>query len=561
MEEALIEMKHNESIVILLSYSDLYDDNPEEVIKSIFRYYPTALWRVSSYINTLLFSEKLTEKHQQLEILKYNLRTKDCDCVSRIELKIKEFEANGNEWILFNRSSMLSVFKILMENMNNKSPIDDTPKEFDEVFLKLVLIANQRRSNFDKVKLSFLNHNDTQFQQLKFIWPIRFAQIDNESKIHIVYQSIRCLILLNFVREKTPDIFKMFQEKYGFIGEYDYFGRIIDVLMGCYVMGGEKECSFFFSAEDENIKFYDSLSINKQDKQTYDISDIKFYPLFKHQKKYYVTDWCYFGNQFYQGLWSQLRQYDGTNKSDLGHFFEKNLMEKLFRYIFKNSDSMIFDEENSIGIADCYIRIGRKILLFELKDSLFPEKAVESFDFDAIKRRIDNSMISSGSGRKKAIRQLCDNIEYIYDGHYKKYDWEKYNLKGTSLEIYPIILYTDDKFRVEGVNYYLNERFRDIVSENIDKWKSNYKAYRYQIKDLTVVGLEFLLNNMISLHHKPNTLFDMITKFHLLTKKIPNNSPSFSKYKPFEKHFVNMDFIVPEDKDRMLNVLREYKLI
>lgn len=555
-----MEMKHNESAVILMTYSDLYIGDPEEVIKNIFRYYPTALWRVSSYINTLLFSEKLTEKYQQLEILKNNLRTKDCDCVNRIELKIKEIEAKGNEWILFNRSSMLSVFKILMENMNNENLIDDTPKEFDEVFLKLVLIANQRRLNFDKAKRSFLNHNNTEFQQLKFIWPIRFTQIENEGKIHIIYQSIRCLILLNFVRKKTPDIFKIFQEKYGFIGEYDYLGRIIDILMGCHVMD-DGECSFFFSAEEKNIKFYDSLSINKQEKLTYNISDIKFYPLFKHESYYYVTDWYYFGNQFYQGLWSQFRQCGVMNKSDLGHFFENNLMEKLFRYIFKNSDSMIFDAKQTSGIADCYIRIGRKVLLFELKDSLFPEDATESFDFDLIKERINESMISNKKGRKKALKQLCSNIELIYNGYYKDYDWKNYNLESTSLEIYPIILYTDDKFRVEGVNYYLNERFRDMISENMAKWKSDYKSYRYQIKDLTVVGLEFLLNNMISLHKKPNVLFDMINQYHLLTKIASNNKVSFSKYKPFEKHFSNMDFIVPADKDRMLDILREYKLI
>lgn len=553
-------MKQNESLIILLAYSDLYDDNPEEVIKSIFRYYPTELWRVGSCINTLLFSEKLKEKYQQLEILKYNLRTKDCDCVKRIELKIKEIEEEGNEWILFNRSSMLSVFKILMENMNNESPIDDAPKEFDEVFLKLVLIANQRRLNFDKAKLSFLNNNDTQFKQLKFIWPIRFTQIDNEGKIHIVYQSIRCLILLNFVREKAPYIFKIFQEKYGFIGEYDYLGRIADILMKCNVMK-DGECSFFFSVGEKDVKFYDGLCINKQKKQTYNISDIKFYPLFKYQNYYYVTDWYYWGNQFYQGLWSQFRQCGVTNKSDLGQFFEKNLMEKLFRYIFKNSDSIIFDTEQSSGIADCYIRIGRKILLFELKDALFPGNVTESFDFDLIKDRIDESMISSRNGRKKALKQLCSNIELIYNGYYKNNDWEKHTLKSTSLEIYPIILYTDDKFRVEGVNYYLNERFRDIVSENMNNWKSSYKAYKYQIKDLTVVGLEFLLNNMISLHKKPDVLFDMITQYHFLTKKVSKNKVSFSKYKPFEKHFSNMDFIVPADKDRMLDILREYKLI
>lgn len=552
-------MVHDKMIGILITYNDLYDNNPDEVIKELFYYYPSALWKVSAYINSLLFADILVEQSQQIQFLQSNLRTCNCDCFKRLIKKGKEIEAKGNQWILFNRSSMLGVFKILIENMNTTIPIDDTQREFDEVFLKLVLIANQRRSNFEMAKKSFLNSNDVVFRRLRYIWPIRFAQIDNEDKIHVVYQSIRCLLLLKFVMKEAPNQFKSFQEEFGFKGEYDYLGMIANPIEMCGVMKN-KECSFFFRREEHSSKFYDSLCINKQDKANFKISDIKFYPLFEHQENYFVTDWSYFGNQFYQGLWAQFRKWGITNKSELGNFFEKNLMKSLFLYIFKDADSLIFDEKQSIGIEDCYVRIGRKIFLFEFKDALFPEDAIESFDFDTIKGKIDEGMLLSKKGRKKALMQLCDNISNVFGGYYKYNDWGNTRLNSKSLEIYPVVLYTDDKFRVEGVNYYLNERFNSIVSDNINDWKIEYKAYRYQIKGLTVIGLEFMLNNMLTLHKRPGMLFSMINEYQLKSKQ-STKKDLIVGLKSFEKIFHKMDFVVPTDKMHILNILKDCDLI
>lgn len=552
-------MVHDKKICILVTYNDLYDNNPDEVIKELFSYYPTALWKVSSYINSLLFADILVEQSQQVQFLQSNLRTRDCDCFKRLIKNGKEIEAKGNQWILFNRSSMLGVFKILIENMNTTTPIDDTQREFDEVFLKLVLIANQKRSNFEMAKNSFLNSNDIVFRQLRYIWPIRFAQIDNEDKIHVVYQSIRCLLLLKFVMKEAPNQFKSFQEEFGFKREYDYLGMIANPIEMCDVMKN-KECSFFFRREEQSSKFYDSLCINKQDKDNFKISDIKFYPLFEHQENYFVTDWSYFGNQFYQGLWAQFRKRGITSKSELGNFFEKSLMKSVFQYIFKDADSLIFDEKQSIGIEDCYVRIGRKIFLFEFKDTLFPEDAIESFDFDTIKGKIDEGMILSKKGRKKALMQLCDNISNVFGGYYKYNDWGNIRLNSKSLEIYPIILYTDDKFRVEGLNYYLNERFNSIVNDKINHWKIEFKAYRHQIKSLTIVGLEFMLNNMVTLNKRPSMLFSMINEYHLKSRQ-STKSDLIAGLKSFEKIFHEMDFVVPTDKIQILNILKDCDMI
>ncbi len=555
-------MAHDKVTGILITYNDLYGDDPDKIIKKLSNYYPSTLWRVSSYINSLLFSERLNKQKQQIQFLENNLRTRNCDCFKRLMRKGHEIEIQGKYWILFNRSSMLGVFKILIEKMNNTTLMGDTPEEFDELFLKLVLIANQERFKYEAVKKSVLNNTNQTFSQLRYIWPLKFAQVDNEDKIHIVYQSIRCLLLLNFMINNAPDQFKSFQDSFGFKGEYDYLEKIISPITICNVMK-KKECTYSFKREEDSCKFYDSLCINKQNNTDFEISDIKFYPLFEYQGNYIVTDWSYFGNQFYQGLWTQFRRFGVTNKSKLGLFFERNLMKKLFQYIFRNADSLIFDTEESIGIEDCYVRIGRKILLFEFKDILFPEDVIESFDFDTIKEKVDEGMILSKNGRKKALTQLCDNIETVYNGYYKSNDWGKTKLNSKSLEIYPVVLYTDDKFRVNGVNYYLNKRFNSMVEGKMNDWKNKCNIYRAQINNLTIIGLEFMINNMVTLHKHPDMFSDMINQYHFHSKITHNttNNDLMTRLESFESIFYKMDYVVPKDKMEILKILKDCDLI
>ena len=52
------------------------------------------------------------------------------------------------------------------------------------------------------------------------------------------------------------------------------------------------------------------------------------------------------------------------------------------------------------------------------------------------------------------------------------------------LKIYPILVYTDGCFDIEGINYYLNGEFKKCLNSVDD---------RFQVKDLVMVNLNLLM--------------------------------------------------------------------
>lgn len=60
------------------------------------------------------------------------------------------------------------------------------------------------------------------------------------------------------------------------------------------------------------------------------------------------------------------------------------------------------------------------------------------------------------------------------------------NFESQTLSVYPVLVYTDSSLDIEGFNYYLNNRFREILSHR--KINSNIV-----VKDLVMVNVDTLI--------------------------------------------------------------------
>lgn len=157
------------------------------------------------------------------------------------------------------------------------------------------------------------------------------------------------------------------------------------------------------------------------------------------------------------------------------------------------------------GEPDYYMRKGNNIFLLECKDIVIDAKTKCSGDVDAIIKALKELFVETTEDKqnqkklkktkKKGVLQLLRVISEHLGTILNKIDYLKYE----TINVFPIIVYQDVSFDVEGVNYFLSEIMRNKISEfNIDE--------KYHIQDLAMIPMyelvkyeDFFSDNKISI--------------------------------------------------------------
>ena len=121
--------------------------------------------------------------------------------------------------------------------------------------------------------------------------------------------------------------------------------------------------------------------------------------------------------------------------------------------------------------------------LFECKDVQMAAKKKLSGDYETIKKAIFEKYVANSKGHAKGIGQLANVIVEKLPSILREVDKSAPN---SVIFVYPVIVYFDDCFDVEGPNYLLNKEFQRIISEK------NVTA-DYEVKDVVMVNIEQLM--------------------------------------------------------------------
>jgi hypothetical protein len=165
------------------------------------------------------------------------------------------------------------------------------------------------------------------------------------------------------------------------------------------------------------------------------------------------------------------------------------------------------------GEPDYYMRKDNNVFLLECKDIVIDSKTKCSGDVDAIIKSLKELFVETTEdkqyhktlkkSKKKGILQLlrviAEHLRIILD----KID----PFTSDFINVFPIIVYQDVSFDVEGVNYILSNIMRNRMSEfNIDE--------KYHIQDLAMIPMyelvqyeDFFSNNKILI---PQILQDFV---------------------------------------------------
>lgn len=174
----------------------------------------------------------------------------------------------------------------------------------------------------------------------------------------------------------------------------------------------------------------------------------------------------------------QIKQLVGQKFTEQYLFYkviDRILVDK--RYEKKTGEDM---SKISDGLPDFYANKGQRVFLFEFKDIQLSRKVVTSGDYDTIIKAVENELVENDKGRPKGITQLANDIDkHLADIVGKGRVSEK-------LQVYPILVYSDSSFDIEGFNYYLNNRFHEIIrTRNIPP--------NIHVKDVLMMNIDTLI--------------------------------------------------------------------
>jgi hypothetical protein len=249
-----------------------------------------------------------------------------------------------------------------------------------------------------------------------------------------------------------------------------------------------------FEGDEQFLSFYSRMAINGKATIDRDYKSLRTFPLFRlSEHKFVFLDFRFFVDKFYTGFLFDFSERVGLSfpklKKGLGsHFSEPVLFHSIMHNCFEgygniNLTGEQLKEKLKEAEPDYYIRQGNDIFLFEFKDILVPSDVKYADDISKVKDGLLDKLEKDSKGKRKGIAQLLNSIKQITSGVYadKGIDFPS----ATATSIFPIIVHTDISLEAYGVNYFLDQRMKELIQMD--------RALPDDIQNLTLIHLDNLL--------------------------------------------------------------------
>lgn len=171
------------------------------------------------------------------------------------------------------------------------------------------------------------------------------------------------------------------------------------------------------------------------------------------------------------------------------------------------------------GEPDYYARRNNRVFVFEFKDVRLDSQTISSCDYETIRQKLYNTFVFNEEGKSKGVKQLANVIENKLPEIITRIDT---TVPDGMLKIYPVLVYSDASFDIEGINYYLNGEFRRGIG---------FVDERFQVKDLVMVNLNLLMK-LENYFRNGKIDLDKVVNEYLAFKesKEPLHTVPFNKY-------------------------------
>ena len=551
----------------MISYSQLYADEKPSV-DSLVRDIPTA--DAVEWCSDIVFrKDNLQMGETDMHILAPLLFSFDSELQHKLTDYLGGFY-NGVD-CLIDRFSFLNLTHYLIAHHNDEHH-ELTKDEKTRLFKAYLVFCDEYLERISSG--STMPDNYTAEDMLKCYMPITLLTSDidmfTDSSLEVVKGK---WFFVDFANSDKK--FKQYVEDFirikGYVSAIEYLGYIFNIVASSVVHEPPTNVILFSEDSWKWIDFMDGMST---DSDSFDEEDglraIQSRPVYRlADRKYAILFSRFFVDKMFQGMLFDM----AAALASVGTFIDKKEAYKSLKQQvgerFSEQFLLYRTIENTLakrmpvrltgetlhkvlksGEPDYYARRNNRVFLFEFKDVKLDAQTKSSCDFETIRKKLYTCFVENEEGKPKGVKQLANVIEKKLPEILEKTDTAA--PKG-ELKVYPVLVYTDGGFDIEGINYYLNGEFRKNL---------NGADNRFQVKDLIMVNLNLLmklenyfLNGKIELDKVVNE-FLAYKESKEQVKTVPFNKYLFqyARKKGFDKKFTKT---FKETFDELLAMERE----
>lgn len=461
---------------------------------------------------------------------------------------VKRVSEVGISPILIWNYSNLKFYDLIFSNYNNLAPRKlsgvDTKNIFDAY-----LIINQLVNSQTIVENDYDLKNKSKEEIQDFIVSKLMFQRDYMSSLDFRNQVERGEFLFDYLSNHNDysDSIKQHLENKGVSTKDDMY-RVLLTLFGLCTGSNIKKAlinlSEFKSHNFINLEYLDSLCINTHlDNYEKDISFLIIRNHFLYQiddDNFVVLNVGFLLDHFFNSQVFSFHQYlkDSTGKSDFLSRKAKDIMEEIYlpnvlhkcfpNYIKFFGDDLLSSDHKEL--CDAYIRRDKDVILIEFKDILLNASVKNSTDTESIKTALNIKFESNQKGKPKGVTQLTNAINTIDKG---QIEFDTKFITENKVDIFPIILYTDNSFGQEGLNSIYRKKLKDkIGNENFDN---------VIVRDLVFINLSFFEMRAHYLNSGNLDFYNLLESYLKYIKRSENQLTSFEVY---ARHYTNEKAII-----------------
>ncbi|MBL0121028.1 MAG: hypothetical protein IPP89_19190 [Saprospiraceae bacterium] len=319
-------------------------------------------------------------------------------------------------------------------------------------------------------------------------WPFSLVQLQYNTPGSISLDMMKMLVFVDTIAQNKK--YNEYGQKFmNFIGQpiLNYTSMLFDLanMKNQFTYQGKTLPNFSFNLAKKHQPLLDHLALDIKNASLIEDFNINFkalkvYPLLFHYGTYIILYREFLKSQIYNGFIFLFYAHSGIKKifpcfgnfkSEIGKTMtEERIYAALLKTIFHNDVSSL-KITNVDSDPDAYIRIGNTIFLFEVKDNMMASKVIIAKDYEIIKKEIDRRFIEEykkdGKKKHKGIGQLIEHIKFL---NTKSFKFDSIDTQRSQIEVYPIVLYSDNQFCLKGLNTYLGDIFEGKLSGHSFKY-------------------------------------------------------------------------------------------
>ncbi|SDE63345.1 hypothetical protein SAMN05216464_10837 [Mucilaginibacter pineti] len=486
--------------------------------------YPTDLIVLYlSKINVILFQET-DARTQSIQIFRH-VFLKPGDRQPDYEQVVDRLLSHEHQ-VIFAVQSIAYLIRESLTHYRAAEAVTTDLKAFNKDLFNTILIYNH-----------LIYHTEgTGLETREGLWEIALRQQNYIRDFNALFYTapIKFLLVQQFFgsSDERKKIISSFQQRLGLGNLWNFAKTFMELMQR--VLGEEHTGQYIFHRSEIppqalEIFSYDKTQSRDEMSIHFDLIPRPFYAV--DDEHIAVIDFSYFRYILDQGLFWCIFQYSGLNtgrdiqktfglfRSKMGkEFFEEFLVGNMLKALFDRRHHVVAGEP---PFEDFWIRPNQKdLIIVEVKMADLNPKTGETFDVEGFKAFIlDNyAKPKDTKGGAKGAYQLIRQLRLLETAGPAILNRLKLgNLQ--KLNVYPLIIYSDQALDMVGVN----AEVQSVFSEQL----SAAEALTFHVKPLTMIGINTLLEQFAFLKAAPSNLLDLVDAYQRYLR---------GKKKSYEKH-------------------------